>query len=39
MSSNYSIWKSQIEGLLFYKDLYDPIEGDGAKSSDKTSQE
>ena len=32
--TNYSLWKSMMEELLNYKDLYDPIEGDNAKSSD-----
>ena len=31
---NYSLWKSVMEDLFNYKDLYDPIEGDNAKSSD-----
>ena len=34
IATNYSLWKSMIEDLLNYKDLYDPIEGDNAKSSD-----
>ncbi|PKI52798.1 hypothetical protein CRG98_026798 [Punica granatum] len=33
--TNYSIWKSRTEDLLFYRDLYDPIEGDSAKPKDK----
>lgn len=32
---NYSIWKSWVEDLLFYKDLYDPIEEDLARPKDK----
>ena len=32
--TNYSLWKSMMEDLLNCKDLYDPIEGDSAKSSD-----
>ena len=32
--TNYSLWKSMMEDLLNYKDLYDPIEGDNVKSSD-----
>ena len=31
---NYSLWKSIMEDLLNCKDLYDPIKGDNAKSSD-----
>ncbi|PKI37165.1 hypothetical protein CRG98_042444, partial [Punica granatum] len=34
-ATNYSIWKSRMEDLLFYRDLYDPIEGDSAKPKDK----
>ncbi|PKI65433.1 hypothetical protein CRG98_014172 [Punica granatum] len=34
-ATNYSIWKSQMEDLLFCKDLYNPIEGDSAKPKDK----
>ena len=30
-ATNYSLWKSMIEDLLNFKDLYDPIEGDNAK--------
>ena len=33
-ATNYSLWKSMMEDLLNYKDLYDPIEGDNAKLSD-----
>ena len=33
-ATNYSLWKSMMEDLLNCKDLYDPIEGDNAKSSD-----
>ena len=32
--TNYSLWKSMMEDLLNCKDLYDPIEGNNAKSSD-----
>ena len=32
--TNYSLWKSMMEDLLNCKDLYDPIEGDNAKSRD-----
>ncbi|PKI48889.1 hypothetical protein CRG98_030737 [Punica granatum] len=34
-ATNYSIWKSRMEDLLFCRDLYDPIEGDSAKPKDK----
>ena len=33
LTTNYSLWKSMMEDLLNYKDLYDLIEGDNAKSS------
>ena len=33
-TTNYLLWKSMMEDLLYCKDLYDPIEGDNAKSSD-----
>ena len=33
-TTNYSLWKSMLEDLLNCKDLYDPIEGDNARSSD-----
>ena len=38
-TTNYSLWKSMMEDLLNFKDLYDPIEGDNAKSSDKSDAE
>ena len=34
ITTNYSLWKSTIEDLLDYNDLYDSSEGDNAKSSD-----
>ena len=34
IATNYSLWKSMMEDLLNYKDLYDHIEGDNGKSSD-----
>ena len=34
IATNYSLWKSMMEDLLNFKDLYDPIEGDNAKSND-----
>ena len=33
-TTNYSLWKFMIEDLQNCKDLYDPIEGDNAKSRD-----
>ena len=35
-ATNYLLWKSMMEDILNCKDLYDPIEGDNAKSSDKS---
>ncbi len=32
--SNYSMWKSRMVDYINVKDLYDPIEGDGAKPKD-----
>ncbi len=32
--SNYSMWKSRMVDYLNVKDLYDPIDGDGAKPKD-----
>ena len=34
ITTNYSLWKPMMEDFLNCKDLYDPIEGDNAKSSD-----
>ncbi|CAJ2642239.1 unnamed protein product [Trifolium pratense] len=33
-SSNYTLWKTLMEDLLYTKDLYDPIEGESARSKD-----
>ena len=30
-ASNYSIWKPQMEDMLYCKDLFDPIDGDEAQ--------
>ena len=30
-ATNYSIWKIMMEDHLYYKDLYEPIEGDVVK--------
>ena len=35
-SSNYAIWKSMMEDLLYCKDLYLPLGGDTAKPQDKS---
>ena len=32
-ATNYLLWKSMMEDLLNFKDLYDPIERDNSKSS------
>ena len=29
--ANYSIWKPKMEDILYYKDLYDPVEKGEAK--------
>ena len=28
---NYALWKPMMEHILFYKDLYDPLENKGGK--------
>nr|KYP63999.1 Retrovirus-related Pol polyprotein from transposon TNT 1-94 [Cajanus cajan] len=33
--TNYSIWKSRMKDLLFYKDMNDPIEANGTKPSEE----
>ena len=33
-ASNYSIWKTMMEDVLYCKDFHDAIEGDSAKPSD-----
>ncbi|CAJ2642124.1 unnamed protein product [Trifolium pratense] len=33
-SSNYTLWKTLMEDWLYTKDLYDPIEGESARSKD-----
>ena len=38
-ASNYSIWKSMIEDVLYCKDLHDPIEGDSARLSSMLDKE
>ena len=38
-ASNYSIWKPMMEDVLYCKDLYDLIEGDSAKPSDKSDKD
>ena len=37
--SNYSIWKSMMEDVLYCKDLHDPIEGDNAKLSEMSDKD
>ena len=37
-STNYSIWKPQIEDILYCKDLYNPILGE-AKPLDKSDKD
>ena len=31
LATNYALWKSWMEDILFCKDLYDPLENKGAK--------
>uniref|UniRef100_A0A2N9IW04 Integrase catalytic domain-containing protein n=1 Tax=Fagus sylvatica TaxID=28930 RepID=A0A2N9IW04_FAGSY len=38
-ASNYSIWKSMMEDVLYCKDLHDPIKGDSAKPSSMPDKE
>jgi hypothetical protein len=38
-ASNYSIWKSMMEDVLYCKDLHDLIEGDSAKPSSMPDKE
>ena len=38
-ASNYSIWKPMMEGVLYCKDLHDPIEGDSAMPSDMSNRD
>jgi len=34
-STKYSIWKYRMEALLFCRDMYDPIEENGIKPTNK----
>ena len=38
-SSNYSIWKPRMEDILYYNDLYAPIDGDKSKPKDMSEAE
>ena len=31
LAMNYALWKLRIDDVLFYKDLYDPLENKGDK--------
>ena len=31
-TANYSIWKPKMEDILYYKDLYDPVEKERNKA-------
>jgi hypothetical protein len=35
-SSNWQIWKSKMEDILYCKDLYEPVEGNSSKLKDIT---
>ena len=37
-STNYSIWKPKMEDILYYKDMYDPVEK-GDTKPDKVTDE
>lgn len=35
-STNYTLWKTFVEDILYNKDLYDPTEGDIVRPKDKS---
>ena len=35
-ATNYAIWKPRMEDLLYCKDLYEPLENDGVKPTNKS---
>ena len=37
--SNWVTWKTKMENLLYWKDLYGPIEGDDAKPEDMKNED
>jgi hypothetical protein len=38
-ASNYSIWKTRMEDVLYCKDLFDPIEMEGVKPISTTNED
>ena len=38
-ATNYSIWKPKMEDILYYKDLYDPVEKGEAKPDNITADD
>ena len=38
-ASNYSIWRSMMEDVLYCKDLHDPNESDSVKPSDMSDRD
>jgi hypothetical protein len=38
-ASNYSIWKTMMEDILYCKDLFDPIELEGVKLVSTTNED
>jgi hypothetical protein len=38
-ASNYSIWKTRMEDILYCKDLFDPIELEGVKPISTTNED
>ncbi|GFS46033.1 hypothetical protein Acr_00g0099730 [Actinidia rufa] len=38
-ATNYSLWKPWMKDILFYKDLYDPLENKGAKPAETDNEE
>ena len=37
--TNYALWKPRMEDILFYKDLFDPLENKGDKPAAKKDEE
>ena len=38
-ASNYLIWRSMMEDVVYCKDLHDPIKGDSVKPSDMSDRD
>ena len=39
IASNYLVWKTRMEGILFSKELFEPSELNGVKALSKTDDE